>query len=229
MATTATPRPTASKKKNQPQKSTGTGLLIGITVAMVAVGILIVVLISGGDTPTTVTGANGQKVSEFQNVKVDGKIEPMPEGGANDTEIGKAAPTATGKDFAGNDVTLITRGTPTMIVFLAHWCPHCNAEAPLIVDWMKVNGNKGVDVVAVTTGSDSAKPNWPPSSWLANLGWGGRVLADSKDATLAQAYGLTGYPYIVFVDAQGNVTARMSGEKPIADIDAEIAKINPQT
>jgi len=224
MATATPPKPKQPAKKPA-KNSNGNALLIGITAVMVVIGIAVIVMFTGSDTPAKSTTANNSKSSEFQDVKVTGSLSSLPDSGT-DADIGKPAPTATGKNFAGDPVTLIQPGKPTMIVFAAHWCPHCNAELPLIIDWMKSNGNKDVDVIAVTTGSDVNKPNWPPSSWLANLGWGGRVLADSKDQTLAQAYGLTGYPYMVFVDAKGNVSTRFSGERPISDIDAAIAKIS---
>ena len=31
--------------------------------------------------------------------------------------------------------TRIEPGSPQLIVVMAHWCPHCQAEIPRIVDW----------------------------------------------------------------------------------------------
>ena len=39
-----------------------------------------------------------------------------------------------------------------------------------------------------------------------------------RGADRRAALGTTGYPYMVFVDAAGNVVARVSGELPIEDI-----------
>ena len=219
----------ATATKKQPQKSNnGTVMLIGISVAIVAIGALVIVLFTGSDTKTT-PGSSGSTLKQFQSATVTGSLARFPDPTKNEkeTEIGKPAPTVVGKDFAGNTVNLIEPGKPTMIAFVAHWCPHCNKEVPLIVDWMATGGNKGVDVIAVATGSDQNNPNWPPSEWLANLSWPGRVIADSQDAKIATAYGLTGYPLLVFVDSKGKVTDRMSGEEPIANIQAAIDKIAP--
>jgi len=215
----------ATATKKQPQKSNnGTLMLVGISVAIVAIGILVIVLFTGSDSKPDAKKTSTAK--EYQSSTITGTLAGLPESGA-DPEVGKTAPTVVGKDFAGNTVNLIEKGKPELIVFLAHWCPHCNAEAPLIVDWMAKGGNKGVDVIGVTTGSDEAKPNWPPSEWIANLSWAGRVMTDSQDAKIATAYGLPGYPYLIFVDANGKVTKRMSGEQPIADIQAAIDQIAP--
>jgi hypothetical protein len=42
------------------------------------------------------------------------------------------------------------------------------------------------------------------------------VLANDEAGTFAQQYGVTGFPYLVFVGADGEVTAVESGELPIS-------------
>jgi thiol-disulfide isomerase/thioredoxin len=112
-----------------------------------------------------------------------------------------------------------------MIVFGAHWCPHCQKEFPEIVDWMDAGGNKGVTVIAVPTGTNPQAPNYPPSSWLQRIGWKGEVLVDDKNSTAAQAYGLQAYPMVVYVGADGKVKMRTEGEVPGSTLDEGIKKI----
>jgi hypothetical protein len=45
-------------------------------------------------------------------------------------------------------------------------------------------------------------------------------MADSTTFDAATAYGLPGYPYLVMLDGNGNVTARTSGELPIEQLQA---------
>ena len=52
-------------------------------------------------------------------------------------------------------------------MFLAHWCPHCQAEVPRIVTLAKAGAFDGLDVASVATGTSSQYPNYPPSAWLA--------------------------------------------------------------
>ena len=58
------------------------------------------------------------------------------------------------------------------IWFVAHWCPHCQAEVPRIVA-LAEQGRlpEGVDVAAVSTAVDATAPNYPPSAWLDRVGW----------------------------------------------------------
>jgi hypothetical protein len=82
----------------------------------------------------------------------------------------------------------------------------------------------GVDVIAVATGTDPANTNFPPSEWLAREEFPALwpVIADSADKKAANAFGLSGYPYFVLVDAQGNVFKRLSGEIPMDELTAII-------
>ena len=48
-----------------------------------------------------------------------------------------------------------------MVVFLAHWCPHCQAEVPELVELAKEGVFDGVDVTAVATGTPTRTPQLP--------------------------------------------------------------------
>jgi hypothetical protein len=69
-----------------------------------------------------------------------------------------------------------------------------------------------VQVVAVSTAVRPDQGNYPPSAWLAEEGWSSPVLLDDDASSAAQAYGLTGFPYGVYLDGEGRVVARTSGE-----------------
>jgi len=82
----------------------------------------------------------------------------------------------------------------------------------------------GVKVKAVATGTNPDADNYPPSAWLHRSGvdWPFPVMADSASGTAGKAYGLTGYPYFVLVNADGTVAGRGSGELPVEQIKADI-------
>jgi thiol-disulfide isomerase/thioredoxin len=123
--------------------------------------------------------------------------------------------------FDGTPVEIAPDGTAKLVVFLAHWCPHCQAEVPRLVDWMAGGGvPEGVEVVAVATATSPSRDNYPPSAWLEREGWPSPVLVDSATYDAATAYGLPSFPYFVALDADGNVTARASGELTTAQLDA---------
>jgi thiol-disulfide isomerase/thioredoxin len=140
------------------------------------------------------------------------------------------APVLTGKGFTGNTITTETTGTPMMLVFLAHWCPNCQREVPALVEWNKAGRTPpGIDIIGIATGTDPANPNYPPSEWLAREEFPALwpVIADSKDNTAGDAFGLAGYPYFVLIDGNGKVVKRMSGEIPMDELTVLLTALLP--
>lgn len=143
-------------------------------------------------------------------------------GSDDDSEEVDVAPPLVGQDYEGNAVEVVP-GTdgPLMLVFLAHWCPHCNEEIPVLQQWEAEGGvPDGLQIVGVSTAVAADRPNYPPGEWLVEKGWEWPVLADDGELTAANAYGLTAFPFLTFIDADGNVTARASGELPITELQA---------
>jgi cytochrome c biogenesis protein CcmG/thiol:disulfide interchange protein DsbE len=180
---------------------------IGV-VAVLAAIFGVVAITASSDEDASVEGA-----SEFQNVVVVG--DPLPKfGDGPDPAIGQTAPVLEGFGFLGNEVTT-TPGNPMLLVFLAHWCPFCQKEVPVLVKWNQSGlVPNDLDVIAVTTGTDETQPNFPPSVWLANEKWPELwpVLVDNRDQTAGNAFGLAGYPFMTLIGADGTVLWRNSGE-----------------
>ena len=139
---------------------------------------------------------------------------------ADDPAVGEPAPVIVGLDFEGNPVRIdaATDG-PTMVVFVAHWCPHCNAEIPVLNE-LRDDGliPDGLNVVAVSTAPRADSTNFPPGDWLVDMDWQWPAIADGVDIDTgtflaAEAYGVSGFPFITLVDGDGNVAARWSGER----------------
>lgn len=147
---------------------------------------------------------------------------------AADPALGTAAPTLVGLGFDGQPVRVdATANGSTMVVFLAHWCPHCNAEVPRLTQ-LRDEGRlpESLDIVAVATASDPQRPNFPPGEWLADVDWTWPAMMDGVDATgawtAAGAYGVSSFPFVVLLDGDGNVVARWSGESEPDEIIARI-------
>ena len=119
--------------------------------------------------------------------RVDGFVVPV----ELDPAVGSTPPTLEGQDFEQGEVSIDPAdGRAKVVAFLAHWCPHCQAEVPRIQDWVD-DGNlpEDVDLYAVSTGVQADGANYPPSKWLDREGWTGDILLDDPDGTAANAWG----------------------------------------
>ena len=69
-----------------------------------------------------------------------------------------------------------------------------------------------------------SRPNFPPDAWLDREGWTLPVIVDTDDS-IAATYGLTAYPFWVFVGADGTVIRRAAGEMSITDLEATLGSL----
>ena len=88
---------------------------------------------------------------------------------AADTAVGLPMPQIAGTDFAGNPLAINADGRAKLIVALAHWCPYCNDEVPILNDWYAAGVPEGVDVIALHVYADPAKPHFPPAAWVEEV------------------------------------------------------------
>ena len=187
--------------------------------ALLGVGILALVavvvgLASGGDDDDDTAG------SETRAIEYEGDPLATYDRTVADASIGTPAPVVHGETFAGEAIS-IPAGEPALVVFVAHWCPHCQREVPFLVSYFEANGfPDDVAVYGVATGIDPAAPNYPTSEWLEAEGWTIPTLVDADDDGAGVVYGLSSYPYFVAIDADGNVAARVAGELQAPQLEA---------
>ena len=136
--------------------------------------------------------------------------------GENDDNValGLAAPTFSAPDQNSEIFQLEKNGNAKALLFLAHWCPHCQREVPVVQRFIDSNGvPPGIDVIAVATSIDRGRDNYPPQEWLQREGWSETQIYD-LDREIGEAYGLNAFPYWVFLDKDLNVLARRTGNLP---------------
>ena len=205
------------------KKSNNSKLIIGGVIAAIVIAFVIAIVAGGSNDSassdtTKVPNSDGTvSAGENQPVEVVGDVlEPLPESG-DDSTIGLAAPILNGYAFDGSNLSVTPGdGKPYMLVFLAHWCPHCNREIPRLIEW-QASGAVPADlqIIGVSTGVANDRPNYPPSQWVVEKGWPWPVMADSEAMDAARAYGVSGYPFFTIVGADGKVKVRGSGELEI--------------
>lgn len=221
--------PIITKKKNKSY-----GFTIGISLVVLVMLALIAFTIASSRSENVDTAAI--QVSSSVSVvpaTVEGEtgsaaLPPFDEAAqANDPAVGQLVPQFTGQQFDEKRVTIGPEGKPYVLVFLAHWCQFCQSEVPKLVA-LESNGDLPDDVefIAVTTATTSAQQNYPPSKWLLREEWPWKTVLDSEASQIANAYGLAGYPFMVFVNADGTVAERTSGVRADAQIIASANSIS---
>lgn len=179
-------------------------IIVGV-VALLAVIAIVASSVANEDS-------SDEDLQQTAPVSTSGDTLPKLEG-EQDAAIGAPAPALTGQSFDGSTVEIADDGRPKVVIFVAHWCPHCQVEIPKIVDWFGDNGvPDDVDVYAVATGTGEDRPNYPPSRWLEREEWEQPTLVDDEAGSAASAFGLSAYPFYVALDADNAVVARGSGE-----------------
>jgi thiol-disulfide isomerase/thioredoxin len=212
-----------------PDKSSSTFFLIAVVgiVLIGAVAVLVIAktrpsAISGDPTaPVTITGNPVSAMPDSTSL-TDASSEPS---------YGKVAPTLAGTNFSGDDVTIAPDGKYKAVYFIAHWCPHCQKEVPLVAQLIsegKVPAN--MEIYAVSTSVRADAGNYPPQVWLDRVKLGATgIIRDDPNSDALVAYGSGGFPYVVYLDGQNRVIARSSGELGKDGIQAMWEKVSAVT
>jgi hypothetical protein len=133
--------------------------LIPVLVGLGAIALIATVLLTMSNSPTE---------GEFGAPTVSGTALPLA-GGNPDPALGITIPEVVGADFDGTEVRIANDGRAKMLVFLAHWCSHCQAEVPVVQDWLdagllrQCRHDQG--------GDPQFRPAQLPIGWLEREGW----------------------------------------------------------
>jgi len=193
-----------------------------LVVVAAAVG---AILLSGGDPgdPASTPRPTGSALASG-----DGGATPVVTGGAlpeftapaGDPAVGQTIPTVTSPS-----ASIALDGRSKVLLFLAHWCQHCQNEVPRVQSWLAAGGLPAdVDLISVSTAIDSTFPNYPPEAWLEREGWSAPVIRDGT-GVVADAFGLSAFPYWVFVNADGTVQGRLTGELETSDLETIVGSL----
>jgi thiol-disulfide isomerase/thioredoxin len=153
-------------------------------------------------------------------------LPPYPDQG-DDPAVGMIAPVLVGETIDGDPIRVdASVDGPTWVIFLAHWCPHCNDEIP-VINQLRDEGRipEGIHVVGVSTAYNPERPNWPPDEWLDDKDWTFTAVNDGIDTVqgvyiAADGFGIGGFPFSMLVDGDGVVRARWSGERGLDELES---------
>ena len=153
----------------------------------------------------------------FSEVTIKGGTLPEYNRNIEDAAVGAFAPVPTGVDLYGNPITISTRigleeKKSSIIVFLAHWCSHCQREVPMIQKFIDSNGfPQNINIFSVATHIDKTRNNYPPDEWLEREKYTVPTIFDDEENKIAESFGLSAFPYWVFLNPDGTVYMRHAG------------------
>ncbi len=119
--------------------------------------------------------------------------------------VGKSASDFTLQTHDGKKFTLskLKGQRGAVLVFFATWCPACMAEVPKVKKF--VNVSKGKDVLVY--GVNIEQPQRIVDRFVKEHKVNYRILLD-RDGKASRAYGITGIPTVIGIDADGVVRYR---------------------
>jgi len=176
------------------------GAIVLVVGLAVAIGVSLVDEPLDGNLPEGETTISGDALPEYA--------------GENDINIsvGLQAPSFSGPDQNSEIISLEKNGKSKILLFLAHWCPHCQAEVPVVQEYIDTFGLPAdLEVIGILTSIDRSRDNYPPHDWLVKEGWSETQIYD-LDREIGTAYGLNAFPYWVTLDKDLKVVNRVTGK-----------------
>ncbi len=117
-------------------------------------------------------------------------------------------------NLAGEKVSLkdlLGKG-PVVVDFWATWCKPCLKELPYVDRIREKYADRGVQVLAVTI--DSPKSQSQVKKYIDTHKYGFTVLLDPEQEAFRKLQGKGSIPYVVVLDAEGNIRYQHTGYRP---------------
>jgi len=150
----------------------------------------------------------------YRDVKVQirGKYLPKLVQGYEDSALGWAAPEVKGVGLDGEEIYIGGEGSTTLIMVLAHWCPHCRNEVRELAPFLnETDSLNRVRMVTLLTSINDERANFPPHTWLDLEKWPVPSIVDTPSSQIATAYGISSFPFFIVINDKGEIALRIPG------------------
>lgn len=169
-------------------------------VVLVGAVVIAVILLMGDEGG----GGGAGDVAAAGDVTVQGMPRSAP------LQPGEQVPSFTAPELTGGTVAWGDYlGDPAVLSVWAAWCPHCQAELPVLDRVMEDYPDVGLVTVVTAIG---AQPGPTPEEFMRENGLEFPVAVDDANGTLAAGLGITGFPTLYFVNPDGSVALELGGE-----------------
>jgi peroxiredoxin len=147
--------------------------------------------------------------------------------------VGSKAPDFTLKTPQGKSVSLSDyRGKTVLLELFATWCPHCNSEAPHLLDIYRSLPKSKYAFVSVNADSEDAASvfayhryyGFPFPALLDPGSTPGSFKQQGSAGPVTTKYGLQAYPTFYVINPRGVIKWRSDGEQPDALLRQELAR-----
>jgi|GEM_PF-273404 len=195
------------------EKGSSSKLFVLGILAIVAMGIFAIIFLANNREIV-------RQIAESVSIVDENEGEALTLFNANDPDpaIGKTFPTIIGENFDAEEVSIKPDGRNKVIYFLAHWCRFCQDEVPMVqslIDDGQVPEDVDIYSVVSLTYNLETQPdrpgNFPPDVWLETEDWTPPVILDTKNSEIFETAGASGTPFILVLDGDNKVVARVSG------------------
>lgn len=181
-------------------------------IGLIAVVVLFVFVLMGGDDSQTATAGP----SASGEVTVDGAPRDSM------LQTGEAVPSFSAPELSGGTVSWSEyEGAPAVLTVWASWCPHCQAELPVLDRVMR--DYPAVGFVTITTAIGDPPS---PEEYMQENGFTFPTAVDDADGTLGAAFGIQAFPTLYFVNSDGTVAQGMTGEVDEATLRSTIESLS---
>ena len=139
--------------------------------------------------------------------------------------VGDKAPNFTLDSVDGKSTLKLSdyTGKPTLLVFWASWCPHCQREAPLLQGIYRDLAAKGMNAIGVSADDTIGDAQDYVQSY--GLTFPNAFAGTTAGQQVLSTYGLQGVPTIYIIDKDGVVRDKFMGETSADTIKQALARL----